>query len=620
MDFLLEVEADDCRRLVTTARETMNSIEPSVDSTTIDFTGETGDGAKIDLYLPQPGQHVGRRILKLEGIPESVFNDEAQTFGTEWAEYLGLVKSGDRWQIDSPSRLRAGWLGRYSTAAKLSPKSSATVNNRFDNWVGISPGQKPQPRLYEEGSNEDESDIPDNPMDQSTEADDIEEATDRFTASTAEIDEGLVHVPTNNWPGGVTDTTVDLEEPPVPRFFVIQVIGITSFLGNFGLGRNVKTFSLLPGEEYRFSSRSWRSSTEKATLGTSIIDSYDESSAERFADTVQSETTDTATQSQSENWFVEAEAGASFGVGSASVSAGGGGEYNSGTEEFSKSMDEAIQEHSAEASSHRENTVTSSTETTTTTEDEEVVERIVRNINVSRCLNFTFREANQEHRVITSLKSVRIAYSNGNAESWREVPVSGLRSLVTEFVQPAAVDKVCSQIIGTIALSMNADEVPVPVLDQVEISDCGYTRKVTPAQPNDNCEYAPPTDDMYYRFRSGPLAQPADENQKVDGVVLSDRTIMLGSDSLVVEALLGQSPGLDEYSQQLQNEAIRSQRLANDRTELAMRLIETGTADQVAAFRDVFGICCEAETAVEEDGATAIVAGGPAAALGRGTR
>jgi hypothetical protein len=29
----------------------------------VDFVGEPGPGAVIDMYLPQPGQHTGRRIL-----------------------------------------------------------------------------------------------------------------------------------------------------------------------------------------------------------------------------------------------------------------------------------------------------------------------------------------------------------------------------------------------------------------------------------------------------------------------------------------------------------------------------------------------------------------------------
>jgi hypothetical protein len=32
----------------------------------VDFVGEPGPGAEIDLYLPQPSQHTGRRIIKIE--------------------------------------------------------------------------------------------------------------------------------------------------------------------------------------------------------------------------------------------------------------------------------------------------------------------------------------------------------------------------------------------------------------------------------------------------------------------------------------------------------------------------------------------------------------------------
>jgi hypothetical protein len=103
------------------------------------------------------------------------------------------------------------------------------------------------------------------------------------------------------------------------------------------------------------------------------------------------ETTDTATREKSENWHVETGAKASIGDASANVSGGGGGEYSSSTEEFARALDEAVREHAAEASSHRENTVTSSSESLGSTEEEEVVERTIQHINVGQVLNFTFR-------------------------------------------------------------------------------------------------------------------------------------------------------------------------------------------------------------------------------------
>lgn len=315
---------------------------------------------------------------------------------------------------------------------------------------------------------------------------------------------------------------MDVSAPPEPALFLVQVIGVSSFLGDYGLGRTVKTFSLLPGETTTISTRTWRATEESISQASSIIDSYTESAAERFADTVMTETTDTATQESTENWHAEAEAKASFGFGSARVSGGGSGEYTSGTEEFAKAVDESVREHSAESSSNRENTVTSNSERSESTEDEEVIERTIQNINVRRVLNFTFRELNQEYITKTHLKEVRIAFSNGNLGSWREEPVSGMRKLVAEVIKPEQVDAVCDDLLRTIAVIMDLDATPVAVLEQVRLDACGVNWTVRDAAPDKKCAYAAPTADgqLYYRFKRGPLGQKAATEHPVEGVLL----------------------------------------------------------------------------------------------------
>lgn len=88
-------------------------------SSPVEFVGESGPGAMINQYLPQPGQHVGRRIIRIDDIPESVFLDAAITSGTPWAEYLGLEKERETWGIRSPETLTSNWLGRYTAATDI---------------------------------------------------------------------------------------------------------------------------------------------------------------------------------------------------------------------------------------------------------------------------------------------------------------------------------------------------------------------------------------------------------------------------------------------------------------------------------------------------------------------
>jgi hypothetical protein len=425
-------------------------------------------------------------------------------------------------------------------------------------------------------------------------ADDDAEQADAATSfhhGITRLEHGVIGLPASTWAGGVTEVDIDVAAPPEPALFIVQVVGISSFLGAYGLGRTVKTFTLLPGETTTISTRTWRASAESVAQGSSIIDSYDESSAERFAQTVMSETTDAATQEKTENWYAEAEVKGSIGIASANVSGGGGGEYSSSTEEFSKAVDEATGEHAAEASSHRENTVTSSSERSVSTEDEEVVERTIKNINVKRTLNFAIRELNQAYTTKIHLKDVRIAFSNGRYGTWREESISGLRRLVAEVVKPEHVDDVCRDILGTIAVVQDVDGAPVNVLEQVRLDRCGTKPRFRDAEPADDCSYPAPTPDgrLYYRFKRGPLGQPPDEEHPVEGVVMKRREIVMATDSVVAEALLGTEDALDQYSADLQLETIREKRLASDREKLAQRIVATQDATAAELFATVFG-------------------------------
>ncbi len=60
----------------------------------------------------------------------------------------------------------------------------------------------------------------------------------------------------------------------------------------------------------------------------------------------------------------------------------------------------------------------------------------------------------------------------------------------------------------------------------------------------------------------------------VPGIILSADKCVMRTDSLIVEALLGQAEGLDAYSRGLQDERVRAQRLTNRRIALDIKLEE----------------------------------------------
>jgi hypothetical protein len=162
------------------------------------------------------------------------------------------------------------------------------------------------------------------------------------------------------------------------------------------------------------------------------------------------------------------------------------------------------------------------------------------------------------------------------------------------------VDAICQDLLRTIAVSFDKEGLPVPVLDQVVLSDCGRTATVNDAVPDKRCRYAVPTADgtLYYRFKRGPLGQASGDPHAVDGVLLKERTVVMSTDSVVVESLLGVNSALDAYSAALQNEAIREKALANDRMQLAHAIVTAKDAEAAAVYAQVFapGAGAEATT------------------------
>src|SRR5215204_6325184 len=120
---------------------------------------------------------------------------------------------------------------------------------------------------------------------------------------------GELRLPTKNWDGQMMMTTTTAETAlgrnPSANLFFVETYGISSFLGDYGLGPTVCTFTLLSGEETKISVKTWRSTQSKVAEASSIVDSYTTEAGSRFTNTVQQETTDKANRQNKESWHEE---------------------------------------------------------------------------------------------------------------------------------------------------------------------------------------------------------------------------------------------------------------------------------------------------------------------------
>jgi hypothetical protein len=214
-----------------------------------------------------------------------------------------------------------------------------------------------------------------------------------------------------------------IPEPQVarPRLYLIETYRLSSYLGSYGAGRTIKTFSLLPGEKTKISIKTYMKRESDAKSASSILDSFTQESADDFERNVQNEQTDKRNYAKTFEYHAEAEASCSWGFGSAKVSGGVKGGTNSAREEFAKNVSNSVQKHAAKASAKRDVQINTSYEVKEETGEETSIEREIQNINVSRTLNFVFRQMNQEFITILHLVDVRVGFFNGFAESKREV-------------------------------------------------------------------------------------------------------------------------------------------------------------------------------------------------------
>ncbi|WP_226703787.1 hypothetical protein [Microbulbifer elongatus] len=532
---------------------------------------EAGQPAKINYQVPLPGAHTGRRIMELDlGLNANDFTSQAKSAGTSYKDYLGIdpkVKDGLIPNDTNVKNFLSESIHRISTRVTRLPVDVKPPRAGIDNSVTNKSGGKQMHTIAALNNIVDPEVFKEN------------------------IRSGVVMVPTVGWAGNLLYTPHPVESSEKPKIFLVERYGVSSFLGDYGMGKTVKTFTLLPGETTRISMRTWQSTKESREESSSIIDSHEQSARERFADKIQNETTDKQTKSKTEEWHVEAEVSASWGFGSASVSGGGSGEYSSGREQFAKQAAESVKEHAAESSSKREMSVTSSSEREEESGSETIIERTISNANMRRVLNFVFRELNQEYITKLHLKDVRVAFTNGRRDSWREVPISGLRGFLEEFVVASKIPETARAILKIAGYIADREDVMVPTLERVNLVDHGTRIEIEPATLDANGEFPVPTATSYYRFKTGPLRQEESSNP-VDGVLLNDSRITMRTDSVIVEALLGQADALDEYAMTIQRAAANKETLANERERIVQQAIaDAKLEDRLETIVDLNRIC-----------------------------
>lgn len=373
-----------------------------------------------------------------------------------------------------------------------------------------------------------------------------------------------------------------------PALLLVETYRLSSFPARYGAGRTIKTFSLLPGERTKIRVSSYKRSSEGLTRSSSILDSTTEETESQFEQTVLAEQSrqDNTSRAFEYHAEVQAEAKASWGWGSADVTASGGvkGSSNAAREEFAKNVANAVSNNAARASSRRDVQIDTSLNIRIESGEEQAVERELSNVNVSRTLNFVFRQMNQEFVTILHLVDVRVAFFNGFAESRFEVPLPELDTLLNTYVVPEQQQAVLTAITSELAAitdytgTVRGDFVQTSTLT----GDSGATMSYLRVNP-----------EAVSQYRAGAYGPVI----TVPGVIITADSHVMRTDGVVVDTFLGLGNGLDDYSAGLQAQAVRAQQIDNDRKQaqvdqlkLAMSIVSSGDTAAASLYQQLFPV------------------------------
>jgi len=373
----------------------------------------------------------------------------------------------------------------------------------------------------------------------------------------------------------------------VPRLTVIEHYRVNTYLGDYGAGETVKTFTLLPGEKTTISIKSYKQTTKSKKDYQNVIDSLTNDSTQELEKMLQIDSLQSHTESGGYNMASQSGSGLNIplfggkGAASFSSSSSNGITMNGMRAENIKLLANAISKQVQKSVVSRKLDINTETSTSETTSTETSIVRILENINKSRVLNFVFRQLNQELITITYLDDVSFVYTNGYEETKQVVKVDGLLALLKSVFTNAT----------------DADNVFKDIVDQYySVYDYTGTRQTFYEKRTENV-YDSGTGSVKFTedyFRKNTSLSMTAEGITVNGVIKSVESRVLPTDSVIVDALLGQGEALDCYSTQAQLSDNLKDQLENNKTQMALEILEAIT-DPVAkseAYKSMFIACC----------------------------
>lgn len=355
---------------------------------------------------------------------------------------------------------------------------------------------------------------------------------------------------------------------------------ITSFLGDYGAGKTVKTFSLLPGEKTNISIKSYKSFEKTDSRTDNVLDSFSNKSSDSLEKLVEQETSRSKVNTKG--------VGVNLGIGKLKVDMSS----KTQTQTQSRTLNRALTKHVEESQAERKVEVKTETSTTYKEGEENEITREIKNVNQSRVLNFTFKQLNQEYVTVTYIDDASLYFTNGFDELDEAGKLYDLDSFLEKFlVDDTAVNQVKKLVLSNLVnLANNRGEF------KSLIKKSTYTLK-DPENMNQNL-----VDDngqnvtINYWGKDDQLKEAVTVGGRtidINGIITQIEKHVLSTDSVIVDALLGQGEALDCYNTQLQNIAVVKERAAVLEKIEEIDIKNNVPITKSTEFKDVFGKCCD---------------------------
>jgi hypothetical protein len=390
----------------------------------------------------------------------------------------------------------------------------------------------------------------------------------------------------------------------LPRIAIVETYQVSTSLGDYGLGRTLQTFTLLPGERTTITMETWRSTESSREDASSIFDSSDTAAQTRFTSALTNESG--AAFHEQGGWAfsvgAKVEAGVNLGIVSASVGVetGYSADHQESRERFSKNVAQSASEHAAQVNTARQQSVQATAGLTSKSGSSGSTVRELANTNMRRVLNFVFRELNQEYRVVVSLRGVKIAFYNGNADSADVTPLAELPRLLKDYIEEGRRSQIAKSILSAIIECRDVNSTAQNIL-QIGVRNGGTFNWEDATLNNDGdleINEDPLLSKFCWRMKLGPIGQEGlQEKERVPGVVTESTTVVLRTDNVVAEALLGRADALDPYASMLQALDLQSRevdiagrQIEVERLRSALDLIKAqADNEKVAAWDKILG-------------------------------